>query len=202
MKEKILNYYKGNKDAETCINFIEQALKESGVYSDLALVGCVATVRVECGKGFKSLSENLNYRADMLVRMWPRYFPTLAIANEFAFQPEKIANRAYGNRMANGNEASGDGWKYRGRGYIQITGKANYIQYGNALGIDLVNNPELAMEPKTAAKVLVSYFKERKCIEACNAKDWLKVRRLINGNVAMPHGYDLFKQVVEQYLAK
>lgn len=197
MKNKILKFYTGNKDAENCINYIEEALKEAGVYSDLALVGCVSTVRVECGKAFKSLSENLNYRADMLVRMWPRYFPDMATATQYAFKPEMIANRAYGNRMANGAEASGDGWKYRGRGYIQITGKANYIQYGNSLGLDLVNNPELALEPKTAAKVLVQYFKDRGCIVACNKKDWTKVRKLVNGGT---HGLDVFLQVVSQYL--
>jgi len=79
--------------------------------------------------GFTALQENLNYRAESLMRVWPKHFPTIQIATQYAHHPEQIANRAYANRMGNGNEASGDGWKFRGRGLIQLTGRANYTAF-------------------------------------------------------------------------
>lgn len=78
---------------------------------------------------FKWFSENLNYSASNLVKVFKKYFPTYTIANEYAYKPEKIANRVYANRMGNGSESSGDGWKYRGRGALQLTGKYNYEQF-------------------------------------------------------------------------
>ncbi len=82
--------------------------------------------------------ENLNYSADGLLRVFPKYFPTLPLAKAYARQPEKIANKVYGGRMGNGPEASGDGWKYRGRGAIQLTGKNNYAAFGKANDPDSV----------------------------------------------------------------
>jgi len=85
--------------------------------------------------GFTALQENLNYKAESLMRVWPRYFPTMEIANQYAHHPEQIANRAYANRMGNGDEASGDGWKFRGRGLIQLTGRANYTAFGTTVNM-------------------------------------------------------------------
>ena len=79
--------------------------------------------------GYKAIKENLNYRAETLMKVWPRYFPNIEIARQYAQQPERIANRAYGNRMGNGPEESGDGYKFCGRGLIQLTGKDNYTRY-------------------------------------------------------------------------
>jgi putative chitinase len=85
--------------------------------------------------GFTALQENLNYRAESLMRVWPKYFPTIEIATQYAHHPEQIANRAYANRMGNGNEASGDGWKFRGRGLIQLTGRANYTAFATTVNM-------------------------------------------------------------------
>ena len=82
--------------------------------------------------GYRAIKENLNYKAESLCRVWPRYFPDLATAQHYAQQPERIANRAYANRMGNGPEESGDGWKFCGRGLIQLTGKDNYSRYAQA----------------------------------------------------------------------
>lgn len=81
---------------------------------------------------FKYVEENLNYSADGLRKTFPKYFPTSALALQYARQPQKIANRVYANRMGNGSESSGDGWKYRGRGFIQLTGKNQYKAYQNS----------------------------------------------------------------------
>lgn len=91
---------------------------------------------------FTVFSENLNYSASGLLKIFPKYF-TASQANLYARQPSKIANRVYANRMGNGDEASGDGYKYRGRGALQTTGKSNYTELGKFLGVDLVNNPDL-----------------------------------------------------------
>ena len=100
----------------------------------------------QCGHesaGFKATSENLNYSAKGLMSIFKKYFPTEALANAYQRNPEKIANKVYANRMSNGDEASGDGYKFRGRGYIQLTGKANYTAFGKSIGEDILSNPDV-----------------------------------------------------------
>ncbi len=104
----------------------------------------------ECGN-FKMLEENLNYRAETLMKLWPKRFPTLEFAKQYERNPKKIANMVYANRMGNRDEASGDGYRFRGRGCIQLTGSANYFHAGKALGVDLVMQPELVATPQYAA---------------------------------------------------
>jgi|688.fasta_scaffold14169_10 putative chitinase len=99
----------------------------------------------QCGHesgGFRVTQENLNYSAKGLMGIFKKYFPTEALANQYQRNPQKIANKVYANRMANGNEASGDGYKFRGRGYIQLTGKDNYTQFSKSIGEDMVANPD------------------------------------------------------------
>jgi putative chitinase len=99
----------------------------------------------QCGHesgGFRVTSENLNYSAKGLNGIFKKYFPTEAVAAAYARNPQKIANKVYANRMANGSEASGDGYKFRGRGYIQLTGRDNYTQFGKAIGEDIASNPD------------------------------------------------------------
>lgn len=90
---------------------------------------------------FKALEENLNYSSDALLKVFPKYFDATT-ATAYARQPEKIASRVYGGRMGNGPEATKEGYKFRGRGVIQITGKDNYTACGKALGVDFLSNPE------------------------------------------------------------
>jgi putative chitinase len=99
----------------------------------------------QCGHesgGFRVTQENLNYSAKGLMGIFKKYFPTEALANQYQRNPQKIANKVYANRMANGSEASGDGYKFRGRGYIQLTGKDNYTQFTKSIGEDMVANPD------------------------------------------------------------
>ena len=95
---------------------------------------------------FKFLKENLNYSTDSLLKVFPKYFKDKATAEKYARNPEKIANRVYASRMGNGDEASGDGFKFRGRGYIQLTGKDNYKAFSNFIGEDCVANPDLVSD--------------------------------------------------------
>jgi putative chitinase len=103
----------------------------------------------QCGHesgGFRLTKENLNYSAKGLMGIFKKYFPSEAKANEYARKPEKIANLVYGNRMGNGPESTGDGAKFCGRGYIQLTGKDNYTAFGKSINEDIVANPTLVAE--------------------------------------------------------
>jgi putative chitinase len=100
----------------------------------------------QCGHesaNFRAFKENLNYSAEGLNKTFKKYFPTLDSAKDYARQPERIASKVYANRMGNGNEASKDGFKYLGRGFIQLTGKANYIEFDKSVPEDILANPEL-----------------------------------------------------------
>jgi putative chitinase len=100
----------------------------------------------QCGHesaNFRAVKENLNYSAEGLNKTFKKYFPTLESAKDYARQPEKIASKVYANRMGNGNEVSKDGFKYLGRGFIQLTGKANYIEFDKSVPEDIIANPEL-----------------------------------------------------------
>jgi putative chitinase len=103
----------------------------------------------QCGHesgGFRLTKENLNYSAKGLMGIFKKYFPTEALANQYARQPEKIANKVYGGRMGNGPESSGEGAKFCGRGYIQLTGKDNYTAFGKSIGEDVCANPQVVAE--------------------------------------------------------
>jgi len=108
---------------------------------------------------FERLVENLNYTsAQQIRRTWPRRFANISVAVAFVRKPERLANFVYANRLGNGDAASGDGWKYRGRGLIQVTGKDNYRDAGEALGLPLLEEPELLEEPVRAAAAAGWYW--------------------------------------------
>lgn len=125
----------------TCSNF--------DINTPERIAGFLAQVGHESG-GLRFTVENLNYRADALTRVWPSRFPP-GVAESYAMQPERIANRAYADRMGNGNEASGDGWKYRGRGLIQLTGKDSYAAFSLEANNEALVKPDLVAEVELAA---------------------------------------------------
>lgn len=106
---------------------------------------CHFMAQIEHESGLKPISENLNYSADRLLVIFPKYF-TKEQSLAYSRQQSRIANRVYANRMGNGNEASGEGWKYRGRGFLQITGKENYYRLANDTDLDCLKNPDLLLE--------------------------------------------------------
>ena len=120
---------------------IAETAKKFNITSNLRLAHFLSQCGHESG-GFKAVSENLNYSADGLKRTFGKYFPG-NLAESYAKQPEKIASRVYADRMSNGNEASKEGFKFRGRGYIQLTGKGNYTSFTKFIGEDCVANPDL-----------------------------------------------------------
>ena len=143
------------------------------------IAGFLAQIGHESG-GFRFTSENLNYRADALTRVWPTRFPP-GIAESYAMQPEKIANRAYADRMGNGDEASGDGWKYRGRGLIQLTGKDNYASFSMDADNEALVNPDLVAEPELAALSAGWFWKKNGLNALADNRDIVGMTRRING---------------------
>ena len=134
----------------------------------------------ECGN-FKILEENLNYKAATLMKLWPKRFPTLDVANQYAGNPKKIANMVYASRMGNRDESSGDGYRFRGRGCIQLTGHANYFHAGTALGVDFVMDPDLVATPKYAALTAGWFWSTHNCNNLAEAGDWTGLTKKING---------------------
>lgn len=130
---------------------------------------------------FTRRTENLNYSAERLLAVFPRYFPTAELAARFGRKPELIANRVYANRMGNGGEASGDGYRYRGRGFIQLTGKSNYAECGKALKVDLVASPELLESVGMAAVSAAWFWSRRGCNELADAMRFADISKVING---------------------
>lgn len=124
---------------------VESMVEKFNITNPLRLSHFLAQAAHESGN-FKFLKENLNYSADSLLKVFPKYFKDKATADKYARNPEKIASRVYASRMGNGDEASGEGFKFRGRGYIQLTGKDNYKAFSNFIGEDCVANPDLVSD--------------------------------------------------------
>ena len=138
----------------------------------------------QCGHesgNFKVLEENLNYSADRLMKIWPKRFPTLESAQPYHRNPRKIANKVYGNRMGNRDEASDDGWRFRGSGYLQLTGHDNFYHAGKALGVDFVMNPDLVRTPQYAMQTAGWFWATHKCNEVAETGDWTRLTKIING---------------------
>ena len=139
----------------------------------------------ECGN-FRIMEENLNYRAATLLKLFPQtpkrqwgFTPESAAAYEK--QPQKIANRIYGNRMGNRDEASGDGWRFRGSGFLQLTGHSNFYHAGKALGVDFVMQPELVRTPRYAAQTAGWFWQTHKLNQYADSGDILTMTKRING---------------------
>lgn len=130
---------------------------------------------------FKTLQENLNYSAKGLNATWPSRFPSESEAQPYHRQPEKIANKVYSGRM--GNLEDGDGWKYRGRGLIQLTGKDNYRLASDSLGVDFVKDPDLVLTKEYAALTAAWYWNKRNLNKEADAKDFTGMTKKINGGV-------------------
>jgi putative chitinase len=139
----------------------------------------------ECGN-FRILEENLNYRAPTLLKLFPKtpkrqwgFTPEEAAAYEK--QPQRIANRIYSNRMGNRDEASGDGWRFRGSGFLQLTGHSNFYHAGQALGVDFVMQPELVRTPMYAAQTAGWFWQTHKLNQYADKGDFVTMTKRING---------------------
>lgn len=144
--------------------------------------------------GLKPISENLNYSYEGLLKTFSKYF-TKGSAILYTRHPERIANRVYANRMGNGNEASGEGWKYRGRGFIQITGKENYFKLHIDTDLDCVKNPDLLLQESNAMISALWFWKKNNCNYFADKDDIIGLTKKINGGLnGINHRKELLKR--------
>lgn len=159
---------------------LNEVFERFGIKSPNQQAAFIGQLSHECGN-FRILEENLNYRAETLCKLWPKRFPTLEFAKQYEKNPRKIANSVYSGRMGNRDESSGDGYRFRGRGCIQLTGHANYFHAGKALGVDFVMEPDLVATPKYAALTAGWYWSTHGCNDIADRGDWAALTKKING---------------------
>ena len=155
----------------------------------------------QCGHesgGFRATQENLNYSAKGLNGIFRKYFPTEAAAAAYARQPQKIASKVYANRMGNGSEASGEGYKFRGRGYIQLTGKENYTAFGKSIGEDIISNPDVVASKYALLSAAWFFSKNglhRMADEGASDLIVTKITKRVNGGtIGLPDRIKHFKE--------
>lgn len=171
---------------------ISAAAERFDISTPARMAAFIAQIAHESAR-FTRLVENLNYSAEGLARTWPgRYRDEHRggpndLAMRLHRRPEMIANNAYANRMGNGDEASGDGWRFRGRGLIQLTGRENYEKCGAALGLPLTIRPQLLEEKDAAALAAAWFWKVNGCNELADVAAFTSITRKINGGT---HGID------------
>ena len=132
------------------LSMLNEAMERFEIDSSAHIAAFLALIAHESNE-CRYLEDDLRYPAEALMRMWPQHFPTLATARPYERNPEKLANFVYANRLGNGPPESCDGYRFRGRGLIRITGRANYASVGAALEVDLEGQPESLLEPRNAA---------------------------------------------------
>jgi putative chitinase len=165
---------------EQWVDALNETFQRFGIITPAQQASFIGQCGHECGN-FKVLEENLNYRAETLMKLWKSRFPTIEIANEYARNPKKIANKVYASRMGNRDESSGDGFRFRGRGCIQLTGHANYFHAGKACSEDFVMNPDLVATPKYAAMTAGWFWNTHKLNQYADARDYVTMTKKING---------------------
>ncbi len=162
---------------------LAQLLPDYEINTPQRIAAFIAQCAHESG-GFTALKENLNYRAPTLRKIFPKYFPDDAIANDYASRPNKqeaIANRVYANRMGNGDEASGDGFRYCGRGLIQLTGKINYQNFADSLEMRVEDVPEYLATFEGAAQSACWFWESNNLNKWADTGDIKELTRRING---------------------
>lgn len=153
--------------------------------------------QIEHESGLKPISENLNYSAQGLGKIFKKYFPTIELCNKYAKRPQDIANVVYANRMGNGGTSSFDGWNYRGRGFIQLTGKNNYLLLSKDTKIDFVNNPDLLLEEANAMIGALWFWNKNKLNELADKNDIIAITKRINGGL---NGIEHRKELLNKYI--
>jgi putative chitinase len=182
------------------------ALNDVAEYYDMydnprRVAGFLAQVAHESG-GFNFVKENLNYGAKGLMTTFKKYFPDEGTAKAYERQPEKIANRVYANRMANGDESSGDGYRFCGRGLIQLTGRANYTKFAQDLGISVEETVAYLETPAGAVSSAGWFWDNNNLNQYCDSDDFVTLTKRINGGTIgledRQHHYHLALQLLQQ----
>jgi len=178
-KEQLAQIIPGNQYIDHWYHALEQALPDYDINTPQRIASFLAQCAHESG-GFVFLQENLNYKAESLSRVWPKYFPP-EIAAQYAHNPEMIANRAYANRMGNGPEESGDGWAHCGRGLIQLTGRSNYQAFADSIQTDIKDIPAYLATFEGAVQSACWFWESNNLNNWADAGDIEKMTKIING---------------------
>lgn len=179
-KEQLAQLIPGNPYLDHWYDALSQALPDYDITTPQRIASFLAQCAHESGE-FRAIKENLNYKAESLVKIFHKYFPTIEEANKYAKQPEKIANKIYGNRMGNGDEASGDGYRYCGRGLIQLTGKQNYQNFADSLAMEVTDVPEYLATFEGAVQSACWFWEANNLNKLADAGDILNMTKKING---------------------
>jgi putative chitinase len=179
-KEQLAQLLPGNPYLDYWYHALEQALPDYDINTPPRVAAFIAQCAHESG-GFRALKENLNYRAVTLRKVFPKYFPNDEIAAQYAQKPEMIANRVYSNRMGNGDEASGDGFRYCGRGLIQLTGKNNYQNFADSIETPVEEIPEYLATFEGAVQSACWFWEANNLNQWADAGDILTLTKRING---------------------
>jgi len=170
------------KAPDAVVGALDAAMRRFEISTPARMAAFCAQLAHESGQ-LQRWTENLSYRWERLRQVFPKYFPSDAEARPFDRKPERIANRVYASRMGNGPEASGDGWRFRGRGPIQLTGKDNYRACGQDIGVDLVEDPDRLATPEPGC-LAAAWFWARNGLNAlADAGDFVTITRRINGGL-------------------
>lgn len=185
--------------AQNYVSLLDTVLPKYEINTPLRTAHFLAQIAHESG-GFKFVVENLNYSAEALYSVFRKYFPMMDLAANYARKPQQIANKVYANRMGNGDESSNDGWNYRGRGLLQITGKTNYQTLTQETGEDFISTPENLEQPQWALTSACWFWKKRNLNKYADADDIHMVTKLINGGTNglsnRQHYLDEFKKLL------
>ena len=179
-KQQLKEMIPKNPYVDQWFEAISEILPEYEITTPQRVAAFLAQCAHESG-GFVFLKENLNYKAASLRRVFPKYFPDDAIAAQYAGKGEMIANRVYANRIGNGDEASGDGWRYCGRGLIQLTGKNNYTFFAGSLDIPVEEASEYLQTFEGAVQSACFFWEQNKLNQWADAGDILTLTKRING---------------------
>jgi putative chitinase len=183
------------KKNEGLLSILSEEMMKADINNPLRICHFLAQMSHESA-GFTVLQENLNYSEQGLLKIFPRYFKD-GLEKRYAKKPILIASRVYANRMGNGAEDTQDGWKYRGRGIIQLTGKSNYKKYSELIFGDdhLVKNPDLALDLKTACKIACAFWNENNLSDLADKDDLNNITRRINGGLnGLAHRKELLEK--------
>jgi putative chitinase len=176
----VTEYYEMNQNPKRVAGFLAQIAHESA--------------------GFTAISENLNYSKEGLRKIFPKYFPTDELATIYARQPQKIANRVYANRMKNSDESSGDGWNFRGRGLIQLTGRDNYTRFAESLDMSLEETIKYLETPNGAVASAGWFWDNNNLNQYCDNDDFVTLTKRINGGTIGLADRQHHYQIALQYL--
>jgi putative chitinase len=179
-KDQLAQLIPGNPYIDQWYDALSQALPDYDITTSQRIAAFLAQCAHESG-GFRAIKENLNYKAESLVKVFPKYFKSLDEANQYAKQPEKIANKIYGGRMGNGPESSGDGYRYCGRGLIQLTGKSNYQSFADSLEMAVEDVPEYLATFEGAVQSACWFWEANNLNKYADSGDILNMTKKING---------------------